>query len=336
MKISKRRLRQIIKEANPNEIDSQDMADAKRYAKDKTPQGMADYLGIGVEDWHRIRSELDDHYEDRFLEDQEQFVVAVPDEMFARINNIKRGDHQDHLYDIVDAIESGAADYTLDMLLKNIEDAEFEQRFNEGRTLIKEGNHAIEYARGYEDARDGFPQDSNDPWYVAGFEDYFVGIHDQYEALHQDGITNPPAKAGPMTDSRMSESRLRKLVRTILNEEAADCVKDYMRMGYSRSQAYKECEDYGDSGWRSSSRSRYRSSPRKTSYVGASANSDKIAAIKAVLEKKPNNFLQSILDQLENGRGLSSKQKGIVRKILLKQDPDSAKLFESVRKSTVK
>ena len=135
MKITRRQIRQIIKEINANDIGSQDMADAKRYAKDKTPEGMADYLGIDVADWHRIRSELDDHYEDRFLEDQEQFDVVVPDEMFARINNIKRGDYQDHLYDIVRAIESGAPDYTLDMLLKNIGDAERmdESRINERR-----------------------------------------------------------------------------------------------------------------------------------------------------------------------------------------------------------
>ena len=70
MKITRRQIRQIIKEVNANDIDSQDMADAKRYAKDKTPEGMAAYLGISVDDWHRIRSELDDHYEERFLDDQ--------------------------------------------------------------------------------------------------------------------------------------------------------------------------------------------------------------------------------------------------------------------------
>jgi hypothetical protein len=49
------------------------MADAKRYAGHKGPEGMAKYLGISVEDWHRIRAELDDHYEDRFMDDQDAF-----------------------------------------------------------------------------------------------------------------------------------------------------------------------------------------------------------------------------------------------------------------------
>jgi len=69
-------------------------------------------------------------------------------------------------------------------------------------------------------------------------------------------------------------------------------------------------------------------SRRKTSYVGADANSDQIAAVEAALSVKPNNFLKSILDQLKKGRGLSPKQKGIVRKILMKTDENSAALFE--------
>ena len=59
-------------------ITSQDMADAKRYAKSDNPRDQADYLGIGVEDWHRIRQELDDHYEDRFLDDQDAFDDDYP------------------------------------------------------------------------------------------------------------------------------------------------------------------------------------------------------------------------------------------------------------------
>jgi len=58
---------------DPDNVGSQDMADAKRYAGHKGPEGMAKYLGISVEDWHRIRAELDDHYEDRFLDDQMAF-----------------------------------------------------------------------------------------------------------------------------------------------------------------------------------------------------------------------------------------------------------------------
>ena len=63
---------------DPDSIDSQDMADAKRYAGHKGPEGMAKYLGISVEDWHRIRAELDDHYEDRFLDDQDAFDDDYP------------------------------------------------------------------------------------------------------------------------------------------------------------------------------------------------------------------------------------------------------------------
>ena len=76
-------------------------------------------------------------------------------------------------------------------------------------------------------------------------------------------------------------------------------------------------------------RSRY-SSRRKTSYVGSSANSDQIAAVEKSLAAKSNNFLSSILSQLKQGRGLSSKQKSIVRKIMAKTSPDDVKLFESV------
>lgn len=54
-------------------ITSQDMADAKRYARSDLPRDQADYLDISVEDWHRIRQELDDHYEDRHMEDQMAF-----------------------------------------------------------------------------------------------------------------------------------------------------------------------------------------------------------------------------------------------------------------------
>ena len=68
---------------------------------------------------------------------------------------------------------------------------------------------------------------------------------------------------------------------------------------------------------------------RKTSYVGQSANAELIAAVEAVLDIKPNNFLKSILDQLKKGRGLSTKQKSIVHKIVSKFDADAAKLFEA-------
>ena len=65
---------------------------------------------------------------------------TVSDDMVARINRIRRGDLQDHLYDIVDAIESGSPDYTLDMLKKNIEDAE---RLDEGAALRRKISRMI-------------------------------------------------------------------------------------------------------------------------------------------------------------------------------------------------
>ena len=131
---------------------------------------------------------------------------------------------------------------------------------------------------------------------------------------------------------KITRKQIRKiLAEAILKEEAADCIKDYMRMGYSKAQAYKECDDGSDdySSYSGNSRSRY-SSRRKTSYVGASANAGQIAAVETALESKPNNFLQSVLGQLQQGRGLSSKQKGIVKKILMKTDPEAASLFEGL------
>jgi hypothetical protein len=71
------------------------------------------------------------------------------------------------------------------------------------------------------------------------------------------------------------------------------------------------------------------SQKRKTSYVGTDSNASQIAAVEKVLAAKPNNFLNSILSQLKNGRGLSSRQKSIVKKIVAKASPDDATLFES-------
>ena len=82
-----------------------------------------------------------------------QVGPTVPDDMINRIKSIGRGDLQDHLYDIVDAIESGADDYTLDMLKKNIEDAE---RLDEGfvslrrkiRNMLKEAMDVVNVETG--------------------------------------------------------------------------------------------------------------------------------------------------------------------------------------------
>lgn len=49
---------------------------------------------------------------------------TVPSDMMNRIDALRRGDLQDHLYDIVDAIESGDPDYTMQTLKLNLRDAE--------------------------------------------------------------------------------------------------------------------------------------------------------------------------------------------------------------------
>ena len=56
-----------------------------------------------------------------------QVGPTVPQSLMDRINDLEDADRQDHLFDIVDAIESGAADYTLDMLKNNLLDAEYMQ-----------------------------------------------------------------------------------------------------------------------------------------------------------------------------------------------------------------
>ena len=48
-----------------------------------------------------------------------QVGPTVSQDMMNRIGMLKRSDLQDHLYDIVDAIESGDPDYTLNMLRPN-------------------------------------------------------------------------------------------------------------------------------------------------------------------------------------------------------------------------
>lgn len=132
---------------------------------------------------------------------------------------------------------------------------------------------------------------------------------------------------------KITKNQLRKIIKEesvrLLKEEGADCIKDYIAMGYSRAEAYKECGAYGeeDSG--------YQRSTRKTTHVGADANEDKVVAIETALLKKPNNFLKSILTQLKNGRGLSGKQTSIVKSILRKSDPEAAKMFESSDKMKI-
>jgi len=124
----------------------------------------------------------------------------------------------------------------------------------------------------------------------------------------------------------------KRQLRRIIKEEAADCAKDY-RLGTLTRQEYEDClkrfEEPDDYSYRSYP-------PRKTSYVGADTNQDKIAAVQAAIATKPNNFLQSVLSQLQRGRGLSRKQNAIVKKILIKSDPEAAKLFEGSKMKITK
>jgi len=85
MKITRRQLRQLIREQmeihrnpamssvrsirDPESITPQDMADANRYAGED-PAAQAAWLGISVEDWGRIRDEMDNWYEERHYLDQ--------------------------------------------------------------------------------------------------------------------------------------------------------------------------------------------------------------------------------------------------------------------------
>ena len=90
--------------------------------------------------------------------------------------------------------------------------------------LLFEGNHAVDYAIGYEDARDGLPQNSDNPWYVAGYADFLEGIHAQYEALRQDGITTPP-----MNETRSPANRhIKRIIR-----ETHKCVSWIISFYYS-------------------------------------------------------------------------------------------------------
>ena len=79
----------------------------------------------------------------------------------------------------------------------------------------------------------------------------------------------------------------------------------------------------------------YSNPGRKTTYTGASANASMVKAVEMALASKPNNFLTSILSQLKAGRGLSGKQKNIVKRIIKKHDPAAAILFEGKARITI-
>lgn len=136
-------------------------------------------------------------------------------------------------------------------------------------------------------------------------------------------------------DQYKAESEARKIVRQyLIKEEAYDCWRDY-KAGTLTRQEYEDCvkrfEDM-ESGY--SSRPSYSS--RKTTFIGSDANEERIKVIEDILAKKDNKFLSSILTQLRNGRGLSSKQNAIVQRIVKKSNPEAADLFDGSNKAPKK
>ena len=97
----------------------------------------------------------------------------------------------------------------------------------------------------------------------------------------------------------------------LLNEEPADYYRDYKAGTISYEQYKRLVRRYEQ---RTGGSRPFR--PRKTTYVGSGANAAKIKAVEDAIAIKPNNFLDSVLRQLKGGRGLSSKQNAVVRKIL--------------------
>jgi len=83
-------------------------------------------------DYGPYDSDADAWYEERHQDDQDYRVHEVPEATYDRVLAIKRPDHQDHLFDLVDAYESGDRDISLDVLIQNIEDAELKQGMAEG------------------------------------------------------------------------------------------------------------------------------------------------------------------------------------------------------------
>ena len=96
MKITRRQLRQIIREAHP--------------------------------DFGEYDADADAWYEERRLMDMDDRVRDVPQDMMDRVMNLRRGDLQDHMLDLVDAYEAKFEEQPggipLSMLVKNLEDAE--------------------------------------------------------------------------------------------------------------------------------------------------------------------------------------------------------------------
>lgn len=86
--------------------------------------------------------------------------------------------------------------------------------------IIIEGNHAIDYMIGYEDAMADLPQNSDDPWYNAGYADYLEGKHEDYELLarEQAGEDIAPPQAPPVVESK-TKSKIRKIVNEMMGNQ---------------------------------------------------------------------------------------------------------------------
>tara|TARA_E500000331_G_C17148194_1_gene665952 strand:+ start:526 stop:1068 length:543 start_codon:yes stop_codon:yes gene_type:complete len=97
--------------------------------------------------------------------------------------------------------------------------------------ILNEGNHAIDYMIGYEDAMADLPQNSDDPWYNAGYADYLEGKHEDYELLarEQAGEDIAPLQVPPIV-----ESKIKSKIRSIVNE----------MMGYQgKPKSYNQASD---------------------------------------------------------------------------------------------
>jgi len=115
MKITTRQLRRIIREAISDDQDfvtvsDEEFAATSAAAYDRMAKGYASDNPESIDDALRYTP------------------TTVSQELMDRIIAIDRSDRQDHLLDIVDAIEAGEPDWTLGLLRNNLEDAEAEQQ----------------------------------------------------------------------------------------------------------------------------------------------------------------------------------------------------------------
>ena len=138
MKITRRRLRNLIKETL-EEVENTCWDGYRPGAQTgvKTKKGkkgtrVANCEKINeLEEAHHNHGGYDDSedwYEERRLMDMDDRVRDVPQDMMDRVMNLRRGDLQDHMLDLVDAYEAKFEEQPggipLSMLVKNLEDAE--------------------------------------------------------------------------------------------------------------------------------------------------------------------------------------------------------------------